>query len=320
MYYLIRRAAHGIVLLLGVSILSFVLAQLAPGEFFQSVRLDPRISAATVEALRSRYGLDRPLPVRYFLWLQSVARGDLGFSFAYDKPVMSLLRPRVGNTLVLAATAALLAWLVAIPVGVWSAAWRGSWLDRVCSTATSTLLAIPDLVVALGLLFLAVRTGWFPSGGMHSVGSADLSGWAGMRDLGSHIVIPCTALVLVLLPTLVRHVRASILETLDSPFVKTARAHGIPKRRVLWRQVLPAAANPLISLFGMTVGGLLSASLLIEVIMSWPGLGPLILEAILARDLYLVIGAVMLSTIMLLGGNFFADVMLYASDPRIRKE
>ncbi len=193
-------------------------------------------------------------------------------------------------------------------------------MDRVCSAGTSTLLAIPDLVLALGLLFLAVRTGWFPSGGMHSVGYADLSGWARMRDLGSHIVIPCAALVLVLLPTLVRHVRASVLETLDSPFVKTARAHGIPKRRILWRQVLPAAANPLISLFGMTVGGLLSASLLIEVIMSWPGLGPLILEAILARDVYLVIGAVMLSTILLLGGNFFADVMLYASDPRIRKE
>ncbi len=320
MPYLIRRVIHGIILLLGVSILSFALAQLVPGEFFQSLRLDPKISARTIEALRTQYGLDRPVTTRYLLWLRSAARGDLGYSLAYDSSVVSLLRPRVGNTLVLAVTATFIAWLVAVPVGVWSAAWRGTWRDRICGAGTSGLLAVPDLVLALGLLFLAVRTGYFPAGGMHSVGAADLPAWDRARDLGRHLVLPCAALVLGVLPMLVRHVRASVVETLAAPFVRTALAHGIPRRRILWRQVLPAAANPLITLFGMTLGSLLSASLLVEVIMSWPGLGPLLVEAIFARDVYLVIGAAMISTILLLAGNLLADLMLYAADPRIRKE
>lgn len=315
-----RRLLHGLFLLVGVSILSFLLGQLAPGEFFQSLRLDPKISAGTVEALRSQYGLDRPLTTRYFLWVRSVARGDLGHSFAYDSPVTSLLRPRVENTLILAGAATLIAWLVAVPIGVWWAAWSGTWRDRMCAVGTSGLLAVPDLVLALGLLLFAVRTGYFPTGGMRSVGSADLSAWAGALDLGRHILLPCAALVLAVFPVLVRHVRASVVETLAAPFAGTARAHGIPRRRILWKQVLPAAANPLISLFGMSVGSLLSASLLVEVIMSWPGLGPLILEAILARDFYLVIGAVMMSTMLLLAGNLLADLLLYAADPRIRKE
>lgn len=319
MPYLIRRALHGLMLLVGVSILSFVLAQLAPGEFYQSMRLDPRVSPQTVAALRSRYGMDRPLPARYLLWLRSVAVGDMGFSLAYNAPVASLLGPRVINTLILAVPSVLLAWLVAVPAGVWSAAGRGTWRDKTLSAGTSTLLAIPDLVMALGLLLFAVRTGRFPSGGMHSVGWSELSSWARARDLGAHLLLPCMALTLAILPVLVRHVRASVVETLDAPFVRTAVAHGIPWRRILWRHVLPAAANPLITLLGLTAGSLLSTSLLVEVVMSWPGLGPMILEAILARDVYLVIGAVVFSTLLLLAGNYLADLLLYAADPRIRK-
>ena len=316
----IRRIAHGLLLLLGVSILSFVLTQLSPGEFFQEMRLNPQISPQTIAALRARYGMDQPLASRYFHWLTSALRGDLGFSFAYNCPVGSLLRPRMVNTLILAVPATLLAWLIAIPAGAWTAAHRGSWADRIAAAGTSTLLAIPDLVLALALLLLAVRTGIFPTGGMFSVGHADLSPWGKARDLALHMFLPGAALVLGALPTLVRHVRASMIEVLDAPFVRTALAHGIPRRRILWRQVLPAAANPLISLFGISLGALISASLLIEVIMSWPGLGPLVLEAVLARDVYLVIGAAVLSTAFLVAGNLFADLMLCAADPRIRRE
>lgn len=320
MHHVIRRVVHGLLLLVGVSILSFILTQLSPGDFFQEMRLNPRISPQTIAALRARYGADAPLPSRYFRWLISALQGDLGYSFAYDCPVVTLLRPRLVNTLILALPAALVAWLIAMPIGIWTAARRGSWADRLAAAGASTLLAIPDLVLALALLLLAVRTGLFPTGGMFSVGHADLTPWGRARDLALHMFLPGAALVLGAFPTLVRHVRASMIEVLDAPFVRTALAHGIPRRRILWRHVFPAAANPLISLFGVSLGALLSGSLLIEVVMSWPGLGPLVLEAILARDFYVVIGAVMISTAFLLAGNLLADLTLYAADPRIRRE
>lgn len=319
MRYVMRRVTHGLFLLLGVSILSFVLSQLAPGEFFEEMRLNPQISPQTIIALRAHYGMDQPLPARYVRWLAAALRGDFGFSFAYNSPVASLLRPRMVNSLILAVPATLLAWLIALPVGVWGAARKGKWGDRLTAAGTSVLLAIPDLVLALALLLLAVRTGFFPTGGMYSVGYADLPKWGKALDLARHLLLPGLALVLSILPTLVRHVRASVIEASSAPFVRAALAHGIPRGRILWRQILPVAASPIISLFGFSIGTLVSASLLIEVIMSWPGLGPLVLEAILARDLYLVIGAVMISTVFLLAGNLAADLMLYAADPRIRR-
>jgi peptide/nickel transport system permease protein len=177
---------------------------------------------------------------------------------------------------------------------------------------------IPDLVLALGLLILAVRTGWFPTGGLVSVGFESFSPFHKLRDLALHMTLPVIALVLSALPTLVRHVRASVAEVLEAPFLQAALGHGLPHRKLLYSYALRAAANPLISLFGFSIGTLLSGSLLIEVVMSWPGLGPLLLEAILARDLYVVVGAVLLSMLFLVAGNLVADALLYWADPRIR--
>ena len=320
MGYLARRALHGLVLLVGVSILSFVFFELAPGDFYDEIRMNPQISDETVAALRARHGMDRSAPERYLWWVRSVLRGELGFSFAYNSPVGPLLWPRARNTLALTGMATLVTWLVAVPLGVWWAVRQGRRGDRVCAAATSFLLTVPDLVLALGLLLIAVRTGSFPTGGMVSPGFEELGGWAKVKDLAAHFLLPVSALVLGSLPVVVRHVRASMVEVLKSPFVLAARGHGIPGPRLLFRHALPAAANPLISLFGISVAGLLSMSMLVEVIMSWPGLGPLLLEAILARDLYLIIGPVMVSTALLVAGNLLADVLLFATDPRIRAE
>src|SRR5437867_17602 len=268
MRYLWRRLCHGLFLLLGVSVLSFALFQLAPGDFFDEMRLNPQISPETVAALRAQYGLDQPLPIRYLRWLKSVLKGEFGFSFAYNRPAASLLWVRARNTLFLTGTATLLAWLIAIPLGVWSAAHQGKWSDRLCAVGSSLLLVIPDLLLALGLLLLAARTTYFPTGGMVSPAFAQLGLWERAKDIASHFFLPVLALVLGSLPVLVRHARSSMVEALASPFARAARAHGIPRRRLLLRHALPAAANPLISLFGFSVGSLLSASLLIEVIMS----------------------------------------------------
>jgi peptide/nickel transport system permease protein len=314
----LRRVLHGLALLLGVSLLSFVLVELAPGDYFAEMRLDPSIPRATVQALRARHGLDRPLPERYARWFASLFRGELGYSFAYDRPVGPLLWPRLRNTALLTATATAVAWVLAIPLGVWWATRRRGPADHALRGLTAFLLAMPDLVLALGLLLLAVRTGWLPTGGMVSLGHEQMPWAARTRDLALHMALPLAALVMGVLPVLLRHVRAAVADALEAPFVRAARAHGLPERRVLFRHALPAAANPLVSLFGLSLASLLSMSLLVEIVMSWPGLGPLLLEAILARDSHLVLGPVLASTVLLIAGNTLADLLLAAVDPRIR--
>jgi len=320
MRYLLRRLAHAFFLIIGVSVLTFLFTTLAPGNYFDEMRLNPQIAPETLAALRAQYQLDQPLPIRYASWANSVLHGEMGFSFAYNSPVAPLLLERAKNTLLLTLTATLVAWAMALPLGVWSAERLGRLPDRVISWSTAVLLVIPDLALALGLLVLALRTGWFPAGGMASVDFKSLSSLNRIRDLARHMTLPVAALVLSTLPMLVRHVRAAVADVLHAPFLLAAEGHGITRRTLLYRYALPAAANPLVSLFGFSIGALLSGSLLIEVVMSWPGLGPFLLEAILARDIYVVIGGVLFSTIFLAAGNFLADVLLYWVDPRIRTE
>jgi peptide/nickel transport system permease protein len=311
------RLLQGLLLLPLVALGSFVLADLAPGDFFSEMRIDPRMSEEHVRAQRERHGLDRPLHERYGRWLASVAAGDLGFSFAYGQPVGPLLWPRARNSLLLNVVATTAAWALAIPIGILWARLRAHRARHLLAAATATLLAVPDVVVALALLLVAVRTGWFPAGGMVSLGHEQLSFSARVMDIARHLALPAAALVLGILPVLVRHVRAAVSAALAAPFVRVARAHGLGEGRVLFTHALPAAANPLVSLFGLSLAGLLSMSLLVEVVMGWPGLGPLMLEAILARDLHLVVGPVLASTVLLLAGNLIADLLLLAIDPRI---
>jgi peptide/nickel transport system permease protein len=316
--YLERRVIHGLLLLVAVSVFCFCFSALAPGNFFDEMKLNPQISPDTIAALRSQYGIDQPLPLRYARWVKSVVRGEWGYSFAYNCPVRTLLLVRARNTLLLTTLASLLAWLIAVPLGVWSAHRRGRWDDRMGSAGTSLLLAVPELVIALVLLYWVVRTHALPVGGMVSVGVGALATPGKLIDLASHLVVPAATLVLAGLPILVRHIRTSMIEVLQAPFVQAARAHGIKGARLLFRYALPAAANPLSSLFGLSVGALLSGSLLVEVIAGWPGLGPLLLEAAMARDLYVVVGAVMASTLFMILGSILADVLLVVMDPRIR--
>jgi peptide/nickel transport system permease protein len=320
MSYLFRRLVHAVFLLVGVSLLSFAFFQLAPGDFLSEMRMNPQISSQTLSGLRAQYGMDQPLPTRYWRWLKSAAGGDLGFSFAYNSPVAPIILARAKNTLLLTALAACLAWMIAIPLGVWSAAHQGKMIDRLGTAATAVVLAIPELLVAFAFLLLALRLRWLPVGGMTSNNFADLPAGAKLWDVTLHLGVPLTVLVIGSLPVIIRHVRATMIETLHTGFASAARAHGIPPQRLLFRHLLPAASNPLISLFALSVAGLLSASLLVEVIMSWPGLGPLMLEAVLARDVYLVIGITMFSTLLLVAAALLADVMLLFADPRIRTE
>jgi peptide/nickel transport system permease protein len=217
----------------------------------------------------------------------------------------------------LTTTGMLLTWLISVSLGVWLAARRGRMLDQAFRIGSSFVISIPEVVIAVALLAIVVRWRLLPmsAGPLNGEG---ISLWNHLPDLAIRMLLPVTILVFVESAIIVRHVRASVLEVLGTPFVQAAHSFGISRARVLFRFVLPAAASPAIALFGFSLAGLVSGSLLIEVVCGWPGLGPLILEATLSRDFYLVIGGIMLSALFMVGGNLIADVMLLAADPRIR--
>jgi len=317
MKFLARRLLRAALLFVGVSALCFLFTEMAPGNFFDEMRSNPQISPETIKALRARYGLNQPLPVRYGRWLSAAMHGDFGYSIAYNVPVGPLLWTRAKNTLLLTTTATFLTWLVALPMGIWAATRHERWLDKIVGVGTSLLISIPEIVIAIILLAVAVRWRVVPTGGMMSLDFEGFSLWAKFQDITMRMLLPALILVLAGLAVVVRHVRTSFLEVQRAPCIQAARGYGIPRTRLLFRHILPLAANPVISLFGFSLAGLLSGSLLVEVVAGWPGLGPVILDATLSRDLYLVIGGIMLSAVFMLGGNLIADVLLVVSDPRI---
>jgi peptide/nickel transport system permease protein len=318
--YIGRRLARAVLLLIGVSALCFLFTEMAPGSFFDEMRLNPQISPETISALRSHYGLDQPLLVRYGRWMKSALHADLGYSIAYNTPVAPLLWSRAKNTLLLTTTALLLTWLISVPLGVWAANRRGGWLDKTVTLVSSLLLSIPELVIAIAVLAIAVRWRILRVGGMMSSDFESLSTWAQLQDVIAHLVLPVFILVLSESAVIINHVRASVIEALQAPHVQAARGFGISQGRLLFRHVLPVAANPAVSLLGFSLAGLLSGSLMVEVVCGWPGLGPMILDATLSRDLYLVIGGIMFSSLFMVGGNLVADMILLALDPRVRRD
>jgi peptide/nickel transport system permease protein len=314
----LKRLLRSVLLLFGVSVLCFLFTEMAPGSFFDEMRLNPQVSPETISNLRARYGLDRPLVVRYCRWIRLAIRGDLGYSIAYNAPVAPLLWTRARNTLLLTTTATFLTWLLGVPLGLWTASARGKLVDKLMTPSSSLLLSVPEIVLAIGILALAVRWRFLPVGGMMSLGFEDFSVGEKLHDLAVHSLLPVAILVLGGVAVVERHVRASVVEVLETPYIRAARGLGVGPVRLLFRHVLPVAANPAISLFGFSIAALLGGSLVVEVVTGWPGLGPLILDATLSRDLYLVIGAVLFSAVFMIAGNLVSDFLLLTSDPRIR--
>jgi peptide/nickel transport system permease protein len=316
--YLIRRLLQALLLLVAVSGLLFALMQAAPGDYLSEQRLAGHMSPEAMQALRAKYGLDQPIVVRYVRWISSLSHGELGYSVSYNEPALQLLLPRVRNTLLLTLPALLISWFIGVPLGVLAAARRGGWLDRVFAAGNGLLLALPDVLLCLIALLIALKTQKFPAGGMGSPELSDAAALSQMKDLLWHLWLPVGVLVIGALAPIMLHVRSSVADVMDSSYFRAAEGHGLRSFTLLFRHALPAAANPLISLFGLSIAFLLSTSLVVEVILSWPGIGPMLLEAVMARDLFVVLGSVVFSTLFLVAGNFLADILLYVFDPRIR--
>jgi peptide/nickel transport system permease protein len=317
--YVLRRVFNLVPLLIGVSFLSFLVMELAPGDYLNQILANDSIPPELIEDMKVRFGLDKPWYERYFLWLKNIVLHlDFGESFSYRQPVFDIIRPRLGNTLMLAFAASLITWLLAIPLGVLSAVKQYSFWDKLSSFVAFVGLSIPEVFFALLMLFFAAKTGWFPVGGMRDLDWNYYSMGGKFLDILHHLALPAIVLGTIPMAGRMRQMRANLLDVLRVDYVTTARAKGLREGTVIWKHAVRNAINPLITLFGFTLARLLSGSFIIEIVMGWPGLGALTLEALRRQDLYLVMGSVIIASTMLLIGNLVADILLAIADPRIR--
>lgn len=315
--YILKRILQAIPLLIIVSLISFFIIRLSPVDPLAELRLNPSVSKETLQKETARLGLDKPIMVQYVKWSKSFIKGDLGITSNGEK-VSTKLKERIPNTLLLTVIVIFLTWLVGVPLGVLAALRWKSPLDRVLTVLTSVGMAIPSFFFAVLLLIFAVKTGWFPVGGLTSSNYAELSLGGKIWDLTRHLFLPVLVLFTISLAGLQRQMRANLLDVLDSDYVKFAQAKGLSEFKVIYKHALRNAINPMITLLGFEFAGLLSGAALTEYVFQYPGLGRLILEAVLRSDINLVMASLMMGAIMLIVGNLIADILLIITDPRIR--
>lgn len=315
--YIAKRIIQTIPLLITVSLISFFIIRLSPVDPLAELKLNPSISPETVEKERQRLGLDKPVIIQYGKWAFSFIKGDLGVTSTGEK-VSQKLKERIPNTLLLTSIVIILTWLVGVPLGIIAAVKWKTPTDRIMTVLTSIGMAIPSFFFAVLLLLFAVKTGWFPIGGLTSPKFADLSFWGKFADITHHLVLPVIVLFTISLAGLQRQMRANMLDVLDSDYVKFARAKGLPESVVIYKHALRNAVNPMITLLGFEFASLLSGAALTEYVFQYPGLGRLILEAVLKSDINLVMASLMMGAVMLISGNLIADILLIITDPRIR--
>lgn len=315
--YIIKRILQTIPLLIIVSFISFFIIRLSPVDPLAELKLNPSISPETVQKERVRLGLDKPVIIQYGKWAISFVKGDLGVTSNGEK-VSQKLKERIPNTLLLTSIVILLTWLVGVPLGILAAVNWKTPFDRLLTVLTSIGMAIPSFFFAVLLLMFAVKTGLFPIGGLTSPNFADMNFFGKFADISSHLILPVLVLFTISLAGLQRQMRANMLDVLDSDYVKFARAKGLSEFTVVFKHALRNAINPMITLLGFEFAGLLSGAALTEYVFNYPGLGTLILEAVMKSDINLVMASLMMGAIMLIVGNLIADILLIMTDPRIR--
>ncbi len=314
--YVIKRILQTIPLLFLVSVISFFLIRLAPVDPLAELKLNPSITQETLNYETERLGLDKPVIVQYGLWLKSFVKGDLGYCTTGEK-VSDKLLERIPNTLLLTGFVILFTWLVGIPLGIVAALhWRRP-IDRLLTILSSIGMAIPSFFFALLLLIFAVKTGWFPTGGLTSYNFSEMTRFQKIVDILHHLVLPVIVLFTISLSGLQRQMRGNLLDVLESDYVKFARAKGLSETKVIYKHALRNALNPMVTLLGFEFASLLSGAALTEYVFQYPGLGRLILEAVMKSDINLVMASLMIGTIMLVVGNLLADILLKLVDPRV---
>ncbi|BDV43537.1 peptide ABC transporter permease [Geotalea uraniireducens] len=319
--YLLKRLIMMIPLLLGITLITFAVIRLAPGEPVQAqTAMSPKITAETRQRLREYYGLDKPLHVQYLTWLGRVARLDFGRSFAPDnRPVLDKIKERIPVTLGLNLIALVLEFGLAIPIGVFAATHRDSLYDKGITLFVFLGFAVPTFWLALLLMyFFGVKLGWLPISGLHSLGSDRLPALARYLDLAKHLLLPVSVATFGSLAGLSRYMRSNMLEVIRQDYITTARAKGLAERTVIYRHALRNALLPVITLLGFSLPGLIGGSVIFETIFAIPGMGQLFYQGVMARDYPLVMGILVIGAFLTLIGNLLADISYALADPRIR--
>jgi peptide/nickel transport system permease protein len=329
--YLVRRLAGTVPVLLLISLLVFLLIHAAPGDP-TLLLLGEETNAAQVEQAKERWGLNQPLYIQYLKFVQSAAVGDFGRSFKYAEPVMRVIMARLPATIELAVVAIIIATVLAIPLGVWAGSRPNSWIDNLGTTFGLFGISMPSFWLAIMLiLLLAGILNILPTSGRSTYGIAGPAqtgfyildsimqkNWRAVGDGLAHIFLPALALGVNMLGILMRVTRSAILEVMNEDYVQTARAKGLQEKKVVWRHVTRNALIPVITVVGLELGTLLSGSIIVETVFSWPGSGSLLITALNARDYPLVTGLVMTYTAAFVSINLIIDGLYAVIDPRIR--
>ena len=320
--FILRRIVHGIFILLGVSLITFFLINQSPGDYFSQMELDPQINREWLKQERERLKLGQPWPETYVAYVKGiVTAGDFGRSLEYKQPVFSVLGSRVMATLLLSFTSLVFAWTLSLPLGIIAAYRQYSWIDKGAATIAFVGLSLPNVFLALVALYFAATTELFPLGGLFDQAEwNDMNRWERFVDVAHHLVLPTIVLGTSAMAVLMRQMRGQMLDVLRSDYIRTARAKGLSERSVLFKHAVRNAVNPLITIFGYEISALLSGAVLVEQVMSYPGLGQMTLKALTSKDVYLVMASVLMAAALLIIGNLIADIMLAWSDPRIKLE
>jgi len=295
-----------------------MIIQISPGDYFTQMAMNPEVSPQTIESMRRDFGLDKPVVIQYFYWLKNIATLNLGESFSYHVPVSFLIKQKLKNTLSLSLFSIFFTWLIAIPMGIFAAVKDGRWQEKTLSFFAYIGISIPSFFIAMLLVFFAARTAVLPVGGTTSIFSISATGWEKFIDYMKHLLLPGVALTLSGIGSLFRLMKNNFIEALGSPYITTARAKGLSNGRIYFRHALRNAINPMITIFGYTLSSILSGAALVEIVTNWPGMGRLILDAVLSQDLYLVMASLVIGGILLILGNLIADILIAVADPRVR--
>lgn len=318
--YIIKRLLNMIPLLLGITFIAFMVFQLAPGDYFTKLELDPNISPELLQSMREDFALDKPPIVQYFIWLKQVVMGNMGLSFQYQIPVWDLIKSKLLNTFILSLAAVFVTWMLAIPFGVLSAVKQYQVADKMTAFVAFLGMSLPNFFLAFLMLYWVAQTGVLPVGGMEHPFHHMLSPWQKMMDVLNHLILPTFVLAMASLASLLRIMRGNMLEVLGAKYILAARAKGVAEHGVIFKHALRNAINPMITIFGYELANLFSGAALVEMILRWPGMGQLMLDAALNQDIYLIMGNLLMGSLLLLLGNLMADLLLARSDPRVRDE
>jgi len=319
--YIVGRLIQALFLLVGVSLLTFTIIQMAPGSFAELVGESQDATVEEKANLSAMYGLDQPVHVQYWRWVQQVARGNFGRSLISGRPVLDMIKERLPATIFLNLISIFFIYLIALPIGIISAVKQYSWFDHIATFTAFLGQAMPTFFFAMLLIYyVALRVEGIPIAGMATIGLdyKDVTFMTWFIDRARYIILPLTVIVLGGLAGLVRFMRASMLDAINQDYIRTARAKGLSERVVIYKHALRNSLLPIVTALGFTFSGLLGGSIVIESIFAWPGVGLLAIQAIFTRDYQVIMAFNMIGAIMLVLGMLIADILYVVVDPRIK--